>query len=418
MEILHDDSSRRTILMMLDQGEDAQPFCDLLSADFKVLVASNTDEAFEILRKRLTGLSAIIIDLDMAKANDFSFLRTVASEPLYDTIPVLAASLREPTSDDYKCLEEGVIDFLMKPFQRELFRQRIMNAIRMKRSTTFYEIESILRELPSNIFLKDTECRYVFATHYWHHLDTGGDPNWTIRGKTDLEIRKDRENAIKAMEADKEIIRTGKGTSYVIEINTDGIQEFMELIKQPVFDEDGNVAGIIALINDVTETELLKRELARHALTDELTGLGNHRAFDEELADISNEENLPLAVIEADCDRLKHVNDTFGHQVGDEYIRMAATAFMSALPENAKAFRTGGDEFVAFLPNTTTEQAQAIMRDMQRYAELFKLREHTVSISCGAATLSDLTDNPRDVVARADIAMYEDKAARKRARTD
>jgi len=417
MEILHDESGRRTILVALAQNDDADSFRAHLSRDFKTLPASSVNECLELLRERTASLSAIVIDIDMAMANDYAFLNTVTSNRLFDTIPVLIATLREPTEADERCLEKGAVDFLMKPYTPALMKRRIMNAIRIKRSSTFYEIESILKQLPSNIFLKDAECRYVFATHYWHHLKMGDDPNWTIRGKTDLEIRKDRENAIKAMEADREILRTGKGTSYVIESNADGVQEFMELIKQPVFDEDGKVIGIIALINDVTETELLKRELEKYANTDELTGLGNRRAFDSAIATLSDPDKMPIAIIEADCDLLKVVNDTFGHPVGDEYIRMAATAFKTALPDKALAFRTGGDEFVAFLPNTTEEQAAEIMNSMQRYAELFKLHERPVSISCGAAAVSQPDDDPQQAISRADSAMYENKAARKLARS-
>lgn len=416
MEILHDESNRRTILVTLAENDDAETFRKLLSSDFKVISASSADECLKLLQKRIASLSAVVIDIDMAMAGNYAFLDAVTSNSLFDTIPVLIATLREPTEADELCLEKGAVDFLMKPYYPALMKRRITNAIRIKRSSTFYEIEAILKQLPSNIFLKDAECRYVFATHYWHHLETGDDPNWTIRGKTDLEIRKDRENAIKAMEADREILRTGKGTTYVIEINTDGILEYMELIKQPVFDEDGAVVGIIALINDVTETELLKRELEKYANTDELTGLGNRHAFDGAIATLCEPENMPIAVIEADCDLLKVINDTFGHPVGDEYIRMAATAFKTALPDGALAFRTGGDEFVAFLPNTTQEQAAEIMHNMQRHAELFKLHEHPVSISCGAAAVNKPGDDPRQAISRADNAMYENKAARKLAR--
>ena len=59
-------------------------------------------------------------------------------------------------------------------------------------------VERMLAELPSCIYLKDRECRYVFSTHYWTHLNAEGE-DWTIRGKTDLDIRKDKDNARLAM---------------------------------------------------------------------------------------------------------------------------------------------------------------------------------------------------------------------------
>lgn len=413
MEILHDSTDRRTVLATLDDHAEASNLLRYLSTNYDVIRAFSADECLTVMHERCSDLSAVIIDIDMAEANDYAFLRTSSKETLFDTIPIVVAARRPLVDDDMKCLSEGAIDVMGQPYLHDLTIRRIENAIRLKRSTTFYEIESMLRELPSNIFLKDSEGRYVFATHYWHHLDTGGDPNWTIRGKTDLEIRKDRENALKAMEADKEIIRTGKGTSYVIEINTDGIQEFMELIKRPVRDADGNIVGIIALINDVTETELLKRELEWRARTDELTGLGNHRAYHEAVRAIPHSDEFPIAIISADCDELKRINDTYGHVVGDEYIRMAAMMFKASLPEDAKSFRTGGDEFIALLPHSTKAQADEIVKAMEQQCEQFKLQERSVSISYGTAEIAGPDDNVVNAVARADRAMYVSKAARK-----
>lgn len=413
MEILHDKAEKRTVLLTLDDYAEASNLYRFIIEDYEVIRAYDANECLSVMHERCSDLSAVIIDIDMAEEDDFAFLRTASQETLFDTIPIVVAARRPLTDGDMRCLDEGAIDVMMQPYLRGITIRRIENAIRIKRSTTFYEIETMLRELPSNIFLKDREGRYVFATHYWHHLDTGDDPNWTIRGKTDLEIRKDRENAIKAMKADAEIIRTGKGTTYVIEINTDGIQEFMELIKRPVRDADGNIIGIIALINDVTEAELLKRELERRARTDELTGLQNHRAYDEALSQIPKSDNFPIAVISADCDELKRVNDTYGHIVGDEYIRMAAMTFKVGLPEDSQAFRTGGDEFVALLPHTTKEQADEIVKTMQRQCQLFKLKESEISISYGTAEISGPDDSVIGAISYADRAMYVSKAARR-----
>lgn len=417
MEIMHDRFKRRTVLIALDasKAKDAQEFAEHLSDDFNIVVASSADEALRIMDERFADLSAVIIDVDMAKEDDYHFLRCAAEKKHNDTIPIIVGSLREVDEDDLRCLDYGAVDFMLPPYRRGVVVNRIENAIRVKRADTFYEIESMLRELPSNIFLKDAQGRYVFSTHYWHHLDTGGDPDWTIRGKTDLDIRKDKENARKAYEADLEIIRSGKGMTYVIEINTDGIQEFFELIKRPVFDDDGAVSGIIALVNDVTEHELLKRELERRARTDELTGLGNRRSFDEFVREIPRSADFPIAVISADCDNLKKINDTYGHLVGDEYIRMAAVAFLSSLPEDARAYRTGGDEFIALLPGSTQEQAMELVETMRKQAKLFKVQEGSLSISFGTAVIEGPDDKPFDALAHADRAMYRDKALRKRA---
>ena len=200
--------------------------------------------------------------------------------------------------------------------------KRIANAIRAKDSLSLNQLEKMLKQLPSCIFLKDTEGRYVFSTQIWHHLDTEGDPNWTIRGKTDLEIRKDKDNARKAMEADRRILETGQGTEYIIEENQDGIQDYLQLIKRPVFDENGKISGIIALINNITDYQLLKLELEKRAKTDALTGLLNKDYFYRYVSRLDHlYKGTPLDAVVCDINRFHSANKQYGRQFGDRVLR-------------------------------------------------------------------------------------------------
>ena len=416
MEVMTDGSTRRTILTLLDGHERGLTLIETLQESFNVVVSNTPEECLEIMHDRFNDLSCALIDVDVAEADDFSLLKAIVRETNFNTIPVLIVTRRMLTEEDMRCLEEGAIDFVTRPYFAKLLIKRVENAITCKRTDSFHALETMLSELPSNIFLKDAKGRYVFQTHYWGHNDMGDDPNWDIRGKTDLEVRKDKANAVKAMEADRKIIETGVGTDYIIEENTAGKQEFLELIKRPVFDKDGNVAGIIALINDVTERELLKRELEKHAHTDVLTGLGNHRSFDEYVQEIPHRSDFPIGVISADCDHLKVVNDTRGHLAGDEYLRLSALVVETSLPEGASAFRTGGDELLVFLPGMSEEQAEEVIERMRRQQQLFNVTEGSLSISFGAAVINGPEDSIIDAIDRADRAMYADKAAKKNGR--
>ncbi len=416
MEVMTDGATRRTILTLLDGHQRGEQLIETLRGSFDVVVSSTARECLGVMHSRINSLSAVLIDVNIAEADDFALLKSIAREPNFITIPVLIATRRMLDENDMRCLREGAIDFITRPYFADLLKRRVENAITLKQTDTFEALETMLSELPSNIFLKDAQGRYVFQTHYWDHNDMGDDPNWTIRGKTDIEIRKDKANALKAMEADQEIIRTGKGTEYIIEENTAGKQEFLELIKRPVFDRDGNVSGIIALINDVTERELLKRELETRAHTDVLTGMGNHRSFDEYVSDIPRRNDFPIAVISADCDNLKTINDTQGHLAGDEYLRLSALVVDTCMPENASAFRTGGDEFLVFLPRTTKEEADEVVEKMRRQQMLFNITEGNISISFGTAVIEGPEDDIIEAIKYADHAMYDDKAAKKRGR--
>lgn len=114
----------------------------------------------------------------------------------------------------------------------------------------------IISDIPSCIFFKDTDLKYRFSSHCWAQLISDD-----IVGKTDLDIRKDKENAAKAMEADREIIATKKGCSYVIKSDIDGEVSYLELIKEPIINDDGAVIGIVGLINDVTENTNMKNRI-------------------------------------------------------------------------------------------------------------------------------------------------------------
>lgn len=126
----------------------------------------------------------------------------------------------------------------------------IMNHIEYK------DFINIINNIPSCIFFKDTELKYRFSSHCWEQLISDD-----IIGKTDLDIRKDTDNAKLAMDMDRNIIHTGVGCKYVIKSEVDDHISYLELNKEPVFDEDGKVIGIVGLINDITEKTTLSQSL-------------------------------------------------------------------------------------------------------------------------------------------------------------
>lgn len=407
---------KKKLLLILPEISETTRFIELLSPEYELLRAADEEEGLRILKQKRKTISAVLLDLDMAKATGFSFFHTVNRNVLYAAIPVIGTLPRPPAEADFACLDVGAADILTPAVSRKLLLRRLSNVIRSKDSATFNEIERMLRALPSNIYLKDAEGKYIFATHYWHHLDTKGDPNWTIRGKTDPEIRKDKENAIKAYESDKAILATGEGTRYVIKIDADNQLEFLELIKEPVRDDDGNITGIVGLINNVTEQQILKLELERRSKTDELTGLFNRRYYQEYVPSVCKPENFPIAFISADCNGLKKINDTYGHLVGDEYIRMSALLLRMELPDHPGIFRMGGDEFIVVLPNTDEEAARRLIEGMKKKSSLFQIREQKLSLAFGFSVLRSEEDDVNACVEAADQNMYENKNKEKQAR--
>ncbi len=254
---------QKNILMILPEDAEPVEFCSLLTRYNYTRLCFTEEEGFSFLAQNSDIVSAVVWDIRLALQSNFETIQAVSADPRFASIPIIVVSPDAPTEADMRCLEFGASDLISPPCPWELLSKRIYNAIRAKDSATFYEIEGMLQKLPCNIFLKDAEGRYVFSTQYWRHLEKRSDPNWTIRGKTDMEVRKDKENAKRAYESDRKILATGQGAHYVIEENEDGIQEFLEIVKEPVFDAEGEINGIIALITDVTEREQLKRGIKK-----------------------------------------------------------------------------------------------------------------------------------------------------------
>lgn len=112
---------------------------------------------------------------------------------------------------------------------------------------------NIISSIPANIFYKDKDLKYVFSSHIWEQIEDGKDENFDIYGKKDSEVRKDKANAKNAEKADKEIIKKGEGKRYTIKSEVDGNIKYLDISKEPVRDSEGNVVGIVGLINDVSE---------------------------------------------------------------------------------------------------------------------------------------------------------------------
>ena len=207
----------KKVILIVPEGGLEEEFTELLSQDFEVLKVSDEEQGFRLLDDRLEEISAILIDLNLTRETDFKIIRKMNEDMIFAHVPVIAITDHSPEPEDLACLDNGFSELLSPPGLRQIIVKRINNAIRAKDSFTYSEMQKMLKQLPSNIYLKDAQGRYVFCTQYWHHLHQDGEKHWTIRGKTDVDIRKDKANALKAMETDKIMLQTGKGTDYIIE---------------------------------------------------------------------------------------------------------------------------------------------------------------------------------------------------------
>lgn len=161
------------------------------------------------------------------------------------------------------------------------------------------------------------------------------------------------------------------------------------------------------------ELEAANRALDLQARTDALTGLLNRRGFETQMAfavALARRSSRPLSLITVDVDHFKRVNDTYGHEAGDEVLRRLARTLESRLRGSDVVARLGGEEFVALLPDTDLNGAQSIAQ-----ALVTAMAEHqdpvvgTITVSAGVATMRGADDNGAAMLRRGDAALYEAK---------
>jgi two-component system cell cycle response regulator len=150
------------------------------------------------------------------------------------------------------------------------------------------------------------------------------------------------------------------------------------------------------------------------ALTDPLTGLHNRRYMETHLKALVEQARAagrPLSVLLADIDSFKSINDTYGHDAGDNVLRELAARFRRNIRNIDLACRIGGEEFVVVMPDSTLDRARQVAERLRACiaGEPFQANGDTrltVTASVGIATLDGAHDSPQGLLKRADQALY------------
>lgn len=177
--------------------------------------------------------------------------------------------------------------------------------------------------------------------------------------------------------------------------------------------DEGQVTRFIGVNFNIDERRITEETMKTLAYSDELTTLGNRR----KLLDVGKNEvekarryDRPLAVIFADIDRFKYINDTYGHQKGDQVLKEYAQCIINTLRETDMKFRYGGDEFLVMLPETNVDQAHELALRLNEAVK--KMPSHIdmqITTSIGVAGFEE-EDSLESLIKKADLALYDAKA--------
>ena len=198
--------------------------------------------------------------------------------------------------------------------------------------------------------------------------------------------------------------------NHCVMIGKDGAEKPIADSAAPIKDDKGNILGVVFVFRDVTEERRRQEEINYLGYHDSLTGLYNRRFFDEEVARLDVERNLPISIIIGDVNGLKLTNDAFGHAAGDELLKEMAEKLKQACRKDDIVARWGGDEFIILMPKTDEKAAERICNRIRNNCAKVKMEDVHFSISLGFDTKMSHDEEISGIIKGAEDYMYKRKS--------
>lgn len=274
----------------------------------------------------------------------------------------------------------------------------------------------VIDALPFPIYYKDLECKYLGCNKAYEEYV--GISREQIIGKDVYQLFDTVPASIFAA-SDQELLANPGIQIYETPVHrSDAETMYVKFHKATFCDKDGDVAGLIGAIIDITEQKILEKKFKRLATYDDLTGIYNRREGRKQLKLLCKEatrRQRPISAILLDLDDFKIINDTYGHDTGDAVLKQAARCLDRYSRAHDFVCRYGGEEFMIILPETTKMEAVSIG---ERYLEHLQNLEFqitndeaiTVSASIGVGELDPEFTDRELMLKQADLALYRAKA--------
>lgn len=429
----------------------------LTSEYYDVLQAKDGFEAIEMAKAKRPDL--ILLDVMMPGMDGFETCQKMKEDPEISHIPVVMVTALSEQKDRVRGLDAGADDFLTKPINDTALFARVKSLVRMKVLLDELRLRDKTRAqlgiASENTFIADVSDSRI--------LIVDDDP---IQAKRLVEVLSENYRTKWLGEPDDALEEAANGGFDIVLVSTqfvdiDGlrlavqIKNHADLRNVPVLmliDEDDEpmmVKGLELGINDYLRLPFDKNEIAARirtqlrrkkyqealrstyqqsvsmAITDGLTGLYNRHYLDTHLSNMHQSAMTmrhPLALLMLDMDHFKEVNDTYGHDVGDSFLKQLSKMLLDDARSSDLVARYGGEEFVVLMPETgPKEMADAAERIRAKIESVMLIINPVTAegihktVSIGAANIrfpkspSEPAETAEEFLKRADSALYEAK---------
>jgi two-component system cell cycle response regulator len=424
-----------------------------LSAEyFDVVTALSGHEALAMCERGECDI--VLLDVMMPDMDGFEVCRRLKANPATHHLPVIMVTALDQASDRVKGLEAGADDFLTKPVSDIALVARVRSLVRLKmmtdelrmRAVTSREIgiENPAREAIADtgkggriLVVEDRKAsweRLLAMLGHEHEVEVEAEPTEALFRVADggydlIVVSLGLENfdglrlcsQVRSLERTRTVpilaIAEAEDSARLMRGLEIGINDYL---IRPI-DKNELMARVRTQIRRKRYTERLRDNVQMSieaAITDALTGLHNRRYMETHLATLVEQAQArgkPLTVLVLDIDFFKAVNDTHGHDAGDDVLREFAVRLKKSIRGIDLACRLGGEEFVVVMPDTDMAVATMVAERLRRRiaADAFPIhkgeRKVAVTISIGLAAVAGPEDNAGGVLKRADQALYRAK---------
>lgn len=405
----------------------------LESAGVTVLQAEDGQEAYELCELHCPDI--IIMDVMMPRMNGYDACRAIRESEAGEHIPILMVTGLDDIASINQAYEVGATDFLPKPINYYLLPHRVRYMLRGKKTADALRASQVQLDHAQRIarlghwewLIERQELRWSKACH--HLLPVGGNCDISqlklLLQMVHVEDRTTLEESFLHAE------RNGIEFTLEFRVCVEGERtRILRMQAEPLSDENGVRVSLLGTIQDVTERHETQQQIHELAYYDHVTGLPNRALLYERMnlaISRARRRDEMFALLFLDLDRFKLVNDTLGHDAGDDLLTQVSKRLDDVIrkadlilklddrsdPEEHTIARLGGDEFVVLLSeiNKVEDAARVARRISKLIAESYDIEGSRVNIS----TTIGISVYPHDgcdaetLIKNADIAMYHAK---------
>ena len=437
------------ILIAEDDENSRQLLETVLSSEgYEVVSFENGLKAFAYLQTEIVDL--IVSDILMPEMDGYGLCRAVKQNHQLQNVPFIFYTATYTSSQDERfALSLGATKFLIKPMVMTDFLKVISSVLSSEHKSGAPKNRGLYRGSPlkldkqyadrvrskldeklielneEKLKLMESEARFrdfaeASADWFWESDDqlkinalTGGPAGLNFYSLTDLAEACHSHTSNQMLKT----LQTHKHFSdFVVHFADEkGKLIYLRVSGKPVFSNGGNFVGYRGAGRDVSEMMTLNRRVEFLASHDELTGLPNRSLFRQRLEHaIAKAERTSQQVLLLffDLDHFKLVNDTLGHEAGDQLLIMATKRISEKARSTDSLCRLGGDEFVMVMEGASPQDGHRLVRDIiAAFSTPFEIQKQRVycTTSIGVSVYPDDTTDPQTLVVYADLAMYRAK---------